>query len=81
MDARIDPVDEAGHPELVDLIRRSSFGEALNLFTRLTQLAYNQGKIDALVSVVQRVADVATTAEPSEPPLDLEAQFRGAARQ
>lgn len=79
MDARIDPMDEAGHPELVDLLRRSSFSEALNLFTRLIKLAHNQGQIDGLVGVVQRVAETAATAETNEPPFDLEAQMRATA--
>jgi hypothetical protein len=56
MDARVDPLDETTHHELVDLMRRGDFTDAVTLFGRLVRLAYMQGQIDAFASTLQRVA-------------------------
>jgi hypothetical protein len=55
MDARVDPLDETTHHELVDLIRRSDFTDAAALFARLVKLAYTQGQIDAFTTSIQRM--------------------------
>lgn len=58
MDAKIDPMDETTHVDLMDLIRRSDFSDAVILFGRLIKLAYSQGQIDAFASVVGRVGAI-----------------------
>jgi hypothetical protein len=60
MDARIDPLDERNHHELVDLFRQWDFTEAVVLFGRLVKLAYAQGQIDAFASTVQRLKQLET---------------------
>jgi hypothetical protein len=66
MDSRIDPLDERGHHEVVDLMRQAEFTEAVVLFGRLVKLAYSQGQIDAFASTINRLspleADVRTIA-------------------
>jgi hypothetical protein len=56
MDTRVDPLDDTTHHELVDLMRRGDFTDAVTLFARLVKLAYTQGQIDAFTSTLQRVA-------------------------
>jgi hypothetical protein len=56
MDTRIDPMDETTHHEVVDLMRRGDFTDAVTLFGRLVRLAYLQGQIDAFAATIQRVA-------------------------
>jgi hypothetical protein len=56
MDARVDPMDETTHHEVVDLMRRGDFTDAVTLFGRLVRLAYLQGQIDAFAATIQRVA-------------------------
>lgn len=55
MDARIDPLDEQTHHEVVDLFRQADFTEAVVLFGRLVRLAYLQGQIDAYGSTMHRL--------------------------
>jgi hypothetical protein len=55
MDARVDPLDERTHHDVVDLLRQADFTEAIVLFGRLVKLAYSQGQIDAFASVVRRI--------------------------
>jgi hypothetical protein len=55
MDAKVDPMDESTHRELVDLFRQSDFTDAVTLFGRLVKLAYLQGQIDAFAATIQRI--------------------------
>ena len=56
MDTRVDPLDDTTHHELVDLLRRADFTDAVSFFGRLVKLAHSQGMIDAYTSTLQRVA-------------------------
>lgn len=55
MDAKINPLDETTNVDLMDVMRRGDFSDAVTLFGRLIRLAYSQGQIDAFTSVMQRV--------------------------